>query len=63
MLKARGPGMSMMLDSMFGSVYGLGSRPRSTPRYIEYSGIPTEEQLRKRVERKARKKAKKRSKN
>lgn len=48
-----------MMAQMFGNVYGMGSRHHSTPHYFEYSGIPSEEQLRKRAERKARKMAKK----
>lgn len=45
---------------------GIGSyalETRRSPHYIEYSGIPTEEQKRKSAERKARKLAKKARKN
>jgi hypothetical protein len=51
--------MSMMMASMLGSVYGMSHRQRS-PHYIEYSGIPSEEQRLKSAERKERKKARKR---
>lgn len=58
-LKPRSLGLSMMMTSMLGSVYGMGNVHRHEPHYFEYSGIPSEEQLRKRAERKARKMAKK----
>jgi len=58
-LKSRGLGLSMMMASIFGGLFSPDIRQHNEPHYFEYSGIPTEEQLRKRAERKARKKAKK----
>jgi len=50
----------LMMAQTLGGVYSLGGRRHRTPHYIEYSGIPSEEQKRKSSERKARKKARKR---
>lgn len=52
---------AMAMMSTIAPFYGdYGPRHKPEPHYFNYSGIPTEEQLRKREERKARKKAKKR---
>jgi hypothetical protein len=50
--------MSMMMAQTLGNVYGMSNR-QHTPHYIEYSGIPSEEQKLKSAERKARKRARK----